>query len=106
IAFEREGALLIKRVIAMEGDQVSIGFEGKVSINGVEIEEGYLSSEGPGSGDVVYPVVVPAGRVFVMGDNRNVSVDSRNSSVGMLSVEEVIGCVKALVWPTERIRWI
>ncbi len=106
VAFEREGILLVKRVIAMEGDQVNITFDGKVYVNGVPIQEGYLAGESQGLGDVIYPVVVPAGQVFVLGDHRAVSVDSRDSSLGMVSLKEVIGSVKALIWPLQRLLWM
>ncbi len=103
VAFERGGALLIRRVIAIGGDQISISFDGTVLINGVAIEESYLFSRGPGESGVQYPLRVPAGQVFVMGDHRAVSLDSRSPSVGMVSLEEITGRVEARIWPLERI---
>lgn len=103
VAFERDGALMIRRVISLGGDQVSISFDGTAYINGVGIEESYLFSRSLGKSNVAYPLTVPAGQMFVMGDHRVVAVDSRSQSVGMVSQEEIVGRVEARVWPVERI---
>lgn len=99
VAFERDDTLLIKRVIAIAGDLVSIDEDGQVTINGVTISEPYLADADTRQGDVTFPVSVPSGQVFVLGDNRVASIDSRDSSVGMVSVDEIIGCAKATIWP-------
>lgn len=104
VAFEREGTLLIKRVIALGGETINITDNGKVYVNGVAIEEAYLSSTSLGNSDITYPATVPSGSLFVMGDHRSTSIDSRNSSVGFVSVDELVGCVKAIIWPAHRIK--
>lgn len=83
---------LIKRIIAMEGQKVDIDFEnGVVYRDGTALEEPYTAEPTYREEDVSFPVTVPEGCVFVMGDNRNHSTDSRDSMVGMVPVEYVIG---------------
>jgi len=95
---------LVKRVIAVAGDEIDIA-DGHVLINGEPIEEPYLP-EGlrtyPASemqSDIAYPARVPAGRVFVMGDNRGGSSDSRVSAVGFIRVDDILGRVSFRVKP-------
>ena len=104
VAFEREGAILLRRVIALAGDKVSVSQEdGSVFINGVCIEESYLLSRGRGVGDTEYPLTVPEAQVFVMGDHRLTAADSRSRSVGTIALREIIGRAEARIWPVERI---
>ena len=86
------GAPIVKRVIAVEGQQVDINFEtGDVFVDGQLIEEKYISTPNvPGSG-IEYPVTVEKGCLFVMGDNRSWSKDSRHSDVGLIDCREVLG---------------
>ena len=104
IAFQREGAILLRRVIALAGDEVSVsGEDGSLYINGVGIEESYLLSRGPGVGDTEYPLIIPEDQVFVMGDHRLTAADSRSRSVGTIALREIIGRAEARIWPVERI---
>ncbi|MCE5344455.1 MAG: signal peptidase I [Eubacteriales bacterium] len=103
VAFERDGVLLLKRVIAIPGDQISIALDGTVYLNGVVINEEYLSDSVSDGGDVAYPLTVPDGKVFVIGDNRGESIDSRDNIVGLVSLDEIIGTAGARVWPVERL---
>lgn len=83
---------LIKRIIATEGQEVDIDFEnGVVYCDGVALDEPYVAEPTYREEDVEFPVTVPEGCVFVMGDNRNHSTDSRDSMVGMVSVEHIVG---------------
>ncbi len=83
---------IIKRVIGVEGDTVDIDFEeGKVFVNGEEIYEPYIADKTTLSYDVVFPVTVGKDKIFVMGDNRNDSLDSRSSKIGMIDVHYVLG---------------
>lgn len=103
VAFERDGTLLIKRVIAMGGDQVNVSYaDGTVSVNGVTLVENYVMELGLGHNDMEYPLTVPRGQLFVMGDHRTSSVDSRSSAVGLVYESEIIGRVDATIWPLER----
>jgi signal peptidase I len=103
VAFERDGVLLLKRVIAIPGDQISISLDGTVYLNGVTINEEYLSGTVSDGGDVDYPLTVPEGKLFVIGDNREESVDSRDNLVGLVSLDEIMGVAGARVWPANRL---
>lgn len=104
IAFDTDGKLLIKRVIAGEGDVVNISESGAVTINGSLQNENYISEKSKGLCNIEMPFTVPAGQWFVMGDNRSVSVDSRNTAVGCVSDEDIIGRVMLRIWPLENIK--
>ncbi len=87
---------IIKRVIAVGGDTVDIDFDrNKVYVNGTEVYEPYINEPTQLSYDVVFPITVEEGKVFVMGDNRNVSLDSRSSKIGFIDERYILG--KALI---------
>lgn len=101
---------LVKRVIAVEGQTVGIDFErGAVYVDGKMLDENYITGlthmdEGAFTGQ--YPVEVPEGYVFVMGDNRQVSKDSRSSELGFVAVENIIGKVLLRISPPETFGFI
>lgn len=93
---------IVKRIIATAGDKIDIDFDlGKVYVNDKELDEPYINDfELPLNYEGVdFPQTVPEGCVFVMGDNRNGSTDSRNPNIGMVDQRYIIGQVKAVVWP-------
>ena len=91
---------LIKRVIATEGQVIDINFtSGQVMVNGKELDEPYIRELTHLSSDVIFPVEVPKGCVFVMGDNRNRSSDSRGSGVGFIDTRYILGKAKIRVLP-------
>ena len=98
-AFYYNNKILIKRVIASSGDWVDIDMDGNVSVNGVQLEEPYLQEKALGECNIDLPYQVPDGRVFVMGDDRAISLDSRTTAVGCISKEQVLGQVVFRVWP-------
>ena len=99
ICFYYNNKVLIKRVIAVGGDTVNIDWHGNVSVNDVAIEEPYLTQKAFGECNVSLPFKVPQSKVFVMGDNRSVSVDSRHTEVGCISQEQIIGKLILRIWP-------
>jgi signal peptidase I len=91
-AKDRQGKHLIKRIIAREGDTVQIDFEaGMVFVNGQLLEEPYINEATTLSGDIPFPVTVPPGCFFVLGDNRNHSQDSRSSALGFVPLKDIEG---------------
>ena len=91
-AKDRQGKHLIKRIIAREGDTVQIDFEaGMVFVNGQLLEEPYINEATTLSGDIPFPVTVPPGCFFVLGDNRNHSQDSRSSALGFVPLDDIEG---------------
>ena len=91
---------LIKRVIATEGQSIDINFvSGQVFVDGKELNEPYINEITHSSSDVTFPVKVPEGCVFVMGDNRNRSSDSRGSGVGFIDTRYILGKAQFRVLP-------
>ena len=88
-----DDARLVKRIIAMEGDTIEVVDGGLVMVDGEEVIEGYINEQSFMQGTMCYPFVVPEGCVFVMGDNRNHSADSRSVEIGPLKVDDIIGKV-------------
>ena len=87
------------------GDIVLGGFDGTatVYVNGTKLEEPYLDDKAYGETNIELPYQVPDGRIFVMGDNRSVSIDSRNTSIGCVSEEQIVGKIVYRVWPLSQI---
>lgn len=91
---------IVKRIIATEGDQIDIDpVAGEVRVNGEVLDEPFINEPTWTTLDTDYPQTVPEGCVFVMGDNRNRSTDSRASTLGMVDQRYIIGHVLAVVWP-------
>lgn len=101
LSFYYNNKVLVKRVIATAGDWVNIDQEGTVFVNGEMLEEPYLTEKDFGDTNIELPYQVPDAKVFVMGDHRNVSVDSRNTVVGCISQEQIIGKLVFRLWPLD-----
>ena len=102
IAFYYNNKILVKRVIANPGEWVDIDKDGNVYVNNQMIEEPYLDVKAFGDCNIKLPYQVPESRIFVMGDNRDVSVDSRNTSVGCVAEEQIVGKIVFCIWPFSR----
>ena len=94
-----QNKLLIKRVIALSGDQVDIDQSGNVTVNGQALDEPYVTEKSLGECDIEFPYQVPEGKVFVMGDRRASSIDSRSSAIGCVGDDQIVGRVLFKVWP-------
>lgn len=103
IAFSRDGGLLIKRLIAEGGDWVEMDADGYIFVNGTRLRETYVTEIARGSSDIPFPLTVPQGTCFVLGDNRPVSVDSRSSALGSIPAEAILGRLLWRAWPFARI---
>ena len=101
--FYYNNRLLLKRVIANGGDWVEIDQEGYVYVNGNRLEEPYVRERSLGICDIEFPYQVPDGKLFVLGDHRSTSVDSRSTVVGCIDVNEIVGKMFFRVWSFEQI---
>ena len=106
IAFYYNNKLLVKRVIGQPGDWVDIDEAGNVYVNQVMLEEPYLDSKAFGETNIELPYQVPESRIFVLGHNRDVSIDSRNTSVGCVAEEQIAGKIVFRVWPIDKIGFL
>ena len=103
VAFYYNNTILVKRVIGQSGDWIDIAKDGTVSVNQQELEEPYLDKKAYGEIDIKLPYQVPEGRTFVMGDNREISIDSRTVMIGCISEEQIVGKIIYRVWPLKKI---
>lgn len=99
VAFYHGNKLLIKRYIAGPSEWVNIDEAGNVSVNGEALDEPYLAEKAYGETNIELPYQVPDQRYFLMGDNRDVSIDSRSTSVGCVASDQIVGKVIFRIWP-------
>lgn len=103
IGFYYQGKILLKRVIALPEDEVAIDAEGNVYVNSELLDEPYVTEKTLGDCDLEFPYKVPGTSYFVMGDQRSNSVDSRNSALGAIARDDIIGRVFIRVWPLSKL---
>ena len=106
VAFYYNNKILVKRVICGPGDWIDIDADGTVYVNNKPLDEPYLVEKALGDCNITLPMQVPDGRLFVMGDHRSTSVDSRNTAVGCVSDEQIVGRIVLRVWPLNRLGFI
>ena len=99
VAFYYNNKILVKRVIAVSGEWVDIKTNGDIYVNNKRLDEPYLEEKSLGDCNIQLPYQVPEARIFVVGDHRSVSIDSRNTAVGCVAEEQIVGKLVFRVWP-------
>ena len=94
-----QNKMLLKRVIGLPGDTVSIKEDGSVYVNDKLLDEPYVIEKSVGDCEISFPYEVPDNHIFILGDNRIRSVDSRNKDIGSITKEQIIGKVLFRIWP-------
>ena len=105
-AFYYSNKILIKRIIASPGDYLWIDPDGTVFLNGDELSEPYVSEKALGECDIEFPYQVPENSYFMMGDHRETSIDSRSSTIGCISEDQIIGKIWCRIWPLFDFKWM
>ena len=103
VAFWQGNKLLIKRVIAGPGQWVDIDMDGNVTVDGQTLDEPYLTEKALGNCDIDLPHQVSEAHWFLMGDNRDTSIDSRSIAIGDISKDQIEGQIIFRIWPLNKI---
>lgn len=105
-AFYYSNKILIKRIIGKPGDYLWIEKDGTVFLNGEALDEPYLVNKALGECDIEFPYQVPENYYFMMGDQRETSIDSRSTVIGCISEDQMIGKIICKVWPLTEFDWM
>ena len=104
--FSWNNKLLIKRVIGIPGDWIEIDIDGTVYLNGKKLDEPYAEQLAVGECDLEVPFQVPQEQYFVLGDMRESAIDSRNTLIGCVEKDQIVGKVFFRIWPFKSIRFL
>lgn len=104
--FSYSNKILIKRVIGLPGDTIIIDEAGTVFVNGEELDEPYVSDQSLGECDIEFPYEVPEGTYFLMGDHRETSIDSRNTVIGCIEKDQIVGKLFLRIWPLSKLEFL
>lgn len=105
-AFYYSNKILIKRVIGTPGDYLWINSDGTVYLNNTELIEPYITNRSLGECDVEFPCQISENHYFVMGDQRETSIDSRSSVIGNVADDQLIGKIICKIWPLSEFKWL
>lgn len=105
-AFYYSNKVLIKRVIGLPGDYISIDGAGNIYVNSELLEEPYITEKALGECDIDFPYQVPENHYFLVGDQRATSIDSRSSVIGCVPKDQLIGKLLCRFWPLADFRWV
>ena len=103
--FTWNNKLLVKRVVGLPGDWIEIDDKGVIYLNGKKLDEPYVQEHSMGECDLEFPFQVPAEQYFVLGDMRESSIDSRNTLIGCIQKDQIVGKVFFRVWPLKNVRF-
>ena len=103
--FTWNNKLLVKRVVGLPGEWIEIDAEGIIYVNGKPLDEPYVKEHALGECDLEFPFQVPQEQYFVIGDMRENSIDSRNTLIGCIKKDQIVGKVFFRVWPFKNVKF-
>ncbi len=104
--FTYQNKLLIKRIVGLPGDKITVDQNGNVYVNDEIIDEPYITDKALGESDITYPCYVTDNHYFLMGDHRSTSIDSRSSAIGLVSEDYIVGKIFFRIWPFDTISFV